>query len=120
LAVDERPEVIFFDFSRDVAVATDFMGKIDLLNTLVSSHDIRYGDAGIRQEGQLLFVIRPHRRAHGVFTRILQVVPMRILTASTRQRGKFRRNLPNRCGEIALRGNLWLLAIWQPSAILHS
>jgi len=35
LAVDERPEVIFFDFSRDVAVATDFMGKIDLLNTLV-------------------------------------------------------------------------------------
>ena len=28
-------KLFFFDFSRDVAVATDFMGKIDLLNTLV-------------------------------------------------------------------------------------
>ena len=41
LAVDERPEVIFFDPSRDVAVATNFVGKIDLQYSPCSSHDIR-------------------------------------------------------------------------------
>jgi len=30
-ALDERSEVIFFDPSRDVAVATNFVGKIDLV-----------------------------------------------------------------------------------------
>ena len=41
LAVDERCEVIFFDPSRDVVVATNFVGKIDLLPSPCSSHDIR-------------------------------------------------------------------------------
>ena len=30
-AVDERTEVIFFDSSRDVAVATNFVDRIDLV-----------------------------------------------------------------------------------------
>jgi len=33
LAVDERSEVIFFDPSRYVTVATNFMCKIDFLST---------------------------------------------------------------------------------------
>jgi len=41
LAVDERSEVIFFDPSRDVAMATNFVGEIDLLPPPSSSHDIR-------------------------------------------------------------------------------
>ena len=41
LAVDERSEVIFFDPSSDVAVATNFVGKIDLHSTPCSSYDIR-------------------------------------------------------------------------------
>jgi len=41
LAVDERSEVIFFDPSKDVAVATNFVDKIDLHSTPCSSHDIR-------------------------------------------------------------------------------
>jgi len=41
LAVDERSKVIFFDPSRDVAVVTNFVGKIDLQYTPCSSHDIR-------------------------------------------------------------------------------
>jgi len=38
---DEPSEVIFIDLSRDVAVATNFVGKIDLHSTPCSSHDIR-------------------------------------------------------------------------------
>jgi len=41
LAADERSEVIFFDRSRDVAVATKYVGKIDLHSTPRSSDDIR-------------------------------------------------------------------------------
>jgi len=47
LAADERSEVIFqhmklfFDPSKDVAVTTNFMGKIDLHFTRCSSRDIR-------------------------------------------------------------------------------
>jgi len=47
LAADERSEVIFqhmklfFDPSKDVAVTTNFMGKIDLHFTRCSSSDIR-------------------------------------------------------------------------------
>ena len=40
LGVDERSEV-FFDPPRSVAVATNFVGKIDLHSTPCSSHDIR-------------------------------------------------------------------------------
>jgi len=40
-AVDERSEVISFDPSRDVAVANNFVDKIDLQYTLCSSHYIR-------------------------------------------------------------------------------
>jgi len=40
-AVDERFEVIFFGPSRDAAVATNFVDKIDLLPLPCSSHDIR-------------------------------------------------------------------------------
>ena len=40
LTVDERSSY-FFDLSRDVAVATNFVGKIDLQYTPCSSHDIR-------------------------------------------------------------------------------
>jgi len=50
LAVGEPVGSYFFDPSKDVAVATDCMGKIDLHCTPCSSHDIRYGGAaGIRQ-----------------------------------------------------------------------
>ena len=45
LAVDERYKVIFFDLSRDVAVVTNFVGKIDLQYTPCSSHDISWGSA---------------------------------------------------------------------------
>ena len=41
LAVDERSEVIFFDPLGDVAVATNFVGKIFLQYTPCSSYDIR-------------------------------------------------------------------------------
>ena len=41
LAVDERPEVIFFDPSGDFAVAANFLGKTDVFPTLCSSHGIR-------------------------------------------------------------------------------
>jgi len=41
LAVDERSGVIFFDPSRDVAVATNFVGKVDVQSTPCSSHHIR-------------------------------------------------------------------------------
>jgi len=40
-AVDERSGVIFFDFSRDVAVATNFVGKVIFQYTRCSSRDIR-------------------------------------------------------------------------------
>jgi len=40
MAVDERSEVIFFDPSRGVAMATDFVDKIDVYATPCSSHDI--------------------------------------------------------------------------------
>ena len=40
LAVDERSEV-FFDPSRDVAVATNFVGKIDLQHSPCIPRDIR-------------------------------------------------------------------------------
>ena len=40
LVVDERSDAIF-DPSRDVAVATNFVGEIDLLSSPCSSHDIR-------------------------------------------------------------------------------
>ena len=43
--VELRPQMndrkFFFDSSRDVAVATNFLGKIDLQYTPYSSHDIR-------------------------------------------------------------------------------
>jgi len=39
--VDEQAEVIFFDPSRDVAVATNCVGKIDLQYPPCSSRDIR-------------------------------------------------------------------------------
>jgi len=46
---------LFFDPPGEVAVATSFLGKIDLHSTPCSSHDIRQGGAaGIRQEVQLL------------------------------------------------------------------
>ena len=45
LAVDELFEVIFFDPSRHVAVATNFVGKIDLQYLPCSSHDICYADS---------------------------------------------------------------------------
>ena len=49
-------ELFFFDFSRDVAVATNFVGKVIFQYTRCSSRDIRYGGtAGIRREGQLLY-----------------------------------------------------------------
>ena len=41
LAVDEPTGVIFFDLSRDVAVATNSVSKIDLHSTRCSSRDIR-------------------------------------------------------------------------------
>ena len=41
LAADERSKLFFFDLSRDAAVATNFVGKIDLQSTPSSSHDIR-------------------------------------------------------------------------------
>jgi len=41
LAVDERSDIIFFDTSRDVAVATNLVGKIDTQYSPCSSHDIR-------------------------------------------------------------------------------
>ena len=41
LAVDERSEVIFFDPSRDVTVATNLVDKIGLQYTPCSSRDIR-------------------------------------------------------------------------------
>jgi len=41
LTVDERSGVIFFDPSWDVAVATNFVGKVDLQSTPCSSHNIR-------------------------------------------------------------------------------
>jgi len=52
LAADKISVVIFFDPSRDAAVATNFVGKIDFQSTPC---DIRQGGAsGIRQEGKLL------------------------------------------------------------------
>ena len=35
LAADERHEVIYFDLLRNIAVATNFVGKIDLHSNLV-------------------------------------------------------------------------------------
>jgi len=37
LTADERPEVSFFDPPRDVAVATNFVGKINLQSTHLTS-----------------------------------------------------------------------------------
>ena len=57
LAVDKqsKSEVIFFDPSKDVAVATNFVGKIDLQYSPRSSYDISWGGAaGIQQIGHLL------------------------------------------------------------------
>jgi len=38
--VDEQSVVIFFDPSRDIAVATNFVGKINLRDSPCCSHDI--------------------------------------------------------------------------------
>jgi len=42
MAVDERSEVVFFYCSRDVAVATNFVGKIDLQSTHLTRVCVRH------------------------------------------------------------------------------
>jgi len=58
----KRSEVIFFDPSRDVAVATNFQHKINLRSTPCSSHDIRKGGSiSIQQERQLLCRVQANK-----------------------------------------------------------
>ena len=41
MAVDERPEVSFFDLSKDVAVATNFLSQMQAHITQFGTRDIR-------------------------------------------------------------------------------